>query len=251
MPEIISIVSGKGGAGKTFAAANLSLAFQSLGEQAVCIDTDINSPNLAIQLGHVPENYTFEDVLDEKVNPMKAISIHDSGLMFIPASLHLSEHEAERGRLADLIRNFSDFADRIIIDSPPGFGNTFSTSLDLSDRILVVTNPEVQAIQDAKKIVDEAERRGTPVEGLILNKSEEMLEELTPEEVESHIGSRVLMKIPYRKEVRKSVYTSSPVAMDKHSKIGSKFKWLAADLSGKEFKPPIHSPIVRFFRKLM
>lgn len=251
MSEIISILSGKGGVGKTFTAANLSLALQDLGEQVVCIDTDLNSPNLALQLGHKPKDYTIEDFLNDEVDPLKAINIHESGLMFIPPSLHLTNEGISQDKLGEMIEKFSGFADRIIIDTPPGFKEGLHEALKLSDRSVIVTNPEIQALQDAQKIVDEASSEGSKVEGIVLNKAEDIFEEIREGEVEKFTGSEVLLKIPYTKEVRKSIYRNEPIVLKRHSKVGMKFKELAAKLSGLKFKRPWYAGITDFLKKLV
>lgn len=250
MSEVISVVSGKGGTGKTFTAANLSLALQNFGEQVVCLDTDLDSPNLAMQLGHTPEEHTFEDILKGDVNELKAVNVHDSGLMFIPSSLHLTDEEVSEKRIREMVDRFSSFADRTVIDAPPGFNEGFYSSMRASDRMLVVTNPEFQAIQDVRKIAEEAEQHDVDIEGVVLNKVEGMLEEASKEEIEKTTELDVIQTIPHHKEVRKSIHNMEPVASDPHSKIGHSFRELAADLTGKEFKAPWYSGIVRSLRKL-
>lgn len=251
MSEIISILSGKGGVGKTFTAANLSLAMQDLGEQVVCIDTDINSPNLAIQLGYKPKDYTLEDFLKDEVNPLKAISIHESGLMFVPPSLHLTDQGISQDKLEDMIEKFSGFGDRIIIDTPPGFKEGVEEVLKVSDRSLIVTNPEIQALQDAQKIVNKASKQSSKVEGIVLNKTEDIFEEIREGEVEKFTDSEILLKVPYTKEVRKSIYKNKPVVLDRHSEVGMKFKELAAKLSDKDFERPWYAGFGRFLKKLV
>ncbi len=250
MTEVISIVSGKGGTGKTFTAANLSLALQSLGEQVVCLDTDLDSPNLALQLGHTPDNHTIEDYLRGDINELKAVNVHDSGLMFVPSSLHLTDDEVSEESIGRMLDRFSGFADRTIIDAPPGFNRGFYSSLNVSDRILVVTNPEYQAINDVRKIVDEAEDYGTKIEGVVLNKIEGVFEEASKKEIEKATGLKVLKTIPRHREVTKSIHKMDPVVSDPHSKIGHSFRELAADITEKDFKAPWYSPVVRGLRKL-
>lgn len=250
MTEVISIHSGKGGTGKTFTAANLSLALQELGENTVCIDTDINSPNLAIQLGQTPEDFTLDDALEDDIDPVKSVHIHESGLMFLPASLSLSDEKITEERLGKIVDNFSEFADKIVIDTAPGFGEEFYASLGISDRVLIVTSPEVQALNDAKKIVEQAGEMGREVEGVVLNKTENLLEEKNAGEVEDVTGSEVLFEIPYLKRARESVHRGSPMTLDRYSKVGNQFKKLAAELAGKDFRPPRHAPLLRALRKL-
>lgn len=250
MTKITSVLSGKGGTGKTFTVANLSLALQELGEQVVCIDTDINSANLATQLGHKPEGFTLDNVLKDEINALKAVSVHESGVMFIPASIPTTEEKISPDRLGKTIKNFAGFADQIIIDVPPGYDHGFHSSLEVSDEVLVVTNPEIQALQDSQKIVNKAEKNGTDVRGIILNKSTGILEEISEDEVEEKTDSQVLLNIPYREEILKSIHKKEPLTLDEHSPTGIQFKRLAAKISKKSYRPSWYSPIVRFASKI-
>src|SRR5699024_6687289 len=66
----VSIVSGKGGVGKSSIALNLSLSLQVLGKKVIILDLDVGMGNINILLGLQPEK-TIVDVFNEK------LSIHD------------------------------------------------------------------------------------------------------------------------------------------------------------------------------
>ena len=51
MGELIAILSGKGGTGKTSLCAAISTALAQSGERVLCIDCDIGLRNLDISLG--------------------------------------------------------------------------------------------------------------------------------------------------------------------------------------------------------
>ena len=51
MGEVIAVVSGKGGTGKTSVCAGLATALAEFGESVLCIDCDIGLRNLDISLG--------------------------------------------------------------------------------------------------------------------------------------------------------------------------------------------------------
>ena len=51
MGELIAVLSGKGGTGKTSLCAGIATALASLGEQVLCIDCDIGLQNLDLALG--------------------------------------------------------------------------------------------------------------------------------------------------------------------------------------------------------
>lgn len=51
MGEIIAVVSGKGGTGKTTFTSNIGFALASLGKKVLCLDCDITLRNLDPGLG--------------------------------------------------------------------------------------------------------------------------------------------------------------------------------------------------------
>ncbi|HSW39013.1 MAG TPA: P-loop NTPase, partial [Acidobacteriota bacterium] len=58
----VSVISGKGGVGKTVLTANIAGALSSLGRRILLIDADLGLSNLDIILGLNPE-FTIQDVL--------------------------------------------------------------------------------------------------------------------------------------------------------------------------------------------
>lgn len=249
MSEIISLVSGKGGTGKTFAAANLSLALQSLGSQVLTIDTDLNSPNLSLQLGHKPSDYTIEDILESKANPLKAVHVHETGAFVIPSSLSLTNQKFDSERIRNIVEKFSHFVDKTVIDMAPGFREEFYNCLDISDKILIVTNPEHQALLDAKKINEEVEKKGKEVHGVILNKVENVRGEIKTSEIESFLDNKILTEIPYNKKIRESVHAQKPLSLEEYSRIGIEFRRLATQLSDHNYNPPLFPKFSQILNK--
>lgn len=250
MSEIISVLSGKGGTGKTFAATNLSLALQNLGSQVLSIDTDLDSPNLSIQLGHQPGDYTIEDILSDDANPLKAVHVHDSGAFIIPSSLSLSDDTFNSERVRNIVDKFSHFVDKTVIDVGPGFRDDFYNCLDISDKILVVTNPEHQALLDAKKISEEVEKKGKEVNGVILNKVENVRGELKSKEVENILDKEIIAEIPYHRKIKESVHSQDPLSLDEHNKIGIEFHRLASKISEHDYEPPLFPKFSKLMKKL-
>ena len=60
--QVITLSSGKGGVGKTTAAANIGVALAAEGVKVVCIDGDIGLRNLDVVLGL--ENRIVYDIVD-------------------------------------------------------------------------------------------------------------------------------------------------------------------------------------------
>ena len=83
MSRTISVVSGKGGVGKTISAINLAHALFSQGKDVLLVDGDLNSPNLHHYLGGEIV-YSIHDVLNNRLHFTEIIHKHPSGIETIP-----------------------------------------------------------------------------------------------------------------------------------------------------------------------
>ena len=85
--KIISIVSGKGGVGKTVTALNVGLALGKMKHNTTIVDADITASNLALHLGLTWFPVTLQDVLSGTAEIKDAI--YDThGIKIVPSSLY-------------------------------------------------------------------------------------------------------------------------------------------------------------------
>jgi Mrp family chromosome partitioning ATPase len=63
MARFITVLSGKGGVGKTTSAINLGLALSKLGADVIILDGNLSSPNLSVHLGNTFFPTTIHDVM--------------------------------------------------------------------------------------------------------------------------------------------------------------------------------------------
>ena len=77
MTEIISIISGKGGVGKTTLVSNLAVSLTKTNAKVLVIDGNVTGANLGIHLG-VPSVYpvSLNDVLNKNAFITQAIYRH-------------------------------------------------------------------------------------------------------------------------------------------------------------------------------
>src|SRR5271169_3419891 len=66
-PHVITVTSGKGGAGKSTVALNLAIAFCDLGKRVILLDADANLGGLDVMLKLSP-HYRLADVLRDDVD---------------------------------------------------------------------------------------------------------------------------------------------------------------------------------------
>jgi flagellar biosynthesis protein FlhG len=152
----ISILSGKGGVGKTNIALNLAYALHALNSPTLLIDCDLGLANLDVLLGITPEK-NLEYLLrpDTKIEEV-LISI-EQDLDFLPAASGVTEilslstgQKLELLEAMDYLENKIDF---LIVDTGAGLGdNVIYFNLAVQERLLVLT-PEPTSLTDAYALV--------------------------------------------------------------------------------------------------
>ncbi len=177
--NIIAVVSGKGGVGKSTVASNLALAIAEGGAKVGLMDADIYGPSMHIMFGVRGERPVMRDV-DGKG---KIVPIDRYGLKLMSIGLLVDERQAVVWRgpmVSSAIRQFvSDVdwgdLDYLIIDMPPGTGDVHLTIIQTVPvtGVIVVTTPQLVALADAKKGIAMFNQPGlkVPVIGLVENMS--------------------------------------------------------------------------------
>ena len=184
--NIIAVVSGKGGVGKSTVAANLALALAEGGASVGLMDADIYGPSIPIMFGVRGERPMMKDVNGKgMIVPLKKY-----GISLISIGLLVDEKNAVvwRGPMASsAIRQFITDVDwgeldYLIIDMPPGTGDIHLTLMQVVPvtGAVIVTTPQIVALADAKKAIAMFGQAqiNVPIIGLVEN-----MAYFTPEEL--------------------------------------------------------------------
>ena len=177
--NIIAIVSGKGGVGKSTVASNFALALAADGAKVGLMDADIYGPSQHIMFG-VRGERPLMTTIDGKgmILPMEK-----HGIRVMSIGLLVDEKNAVvwRGPMASsaikqfITEVFWDELDYLVIDMPPGTGDIHLTLLQSVPvtGVIVVTTPQDVALADAKKAIamfSQAQLKA-PIIGLVENMS--------------------------------------------------------------------------------
>ncbi len=157
--NIIPVVSGKGGVGKSTVAVNLALALAQEGAKVGLMDADIHGPSVPMMMGIRGERPQMMDVEGKG----KIIPIEKYGIKCMSIGLLIDEKQAViwRGpQVSSALKQFiSDVhwgeLDYLIIDMPPGTGDvqlTLVQTVPVTGAV-VVSTPQAVAAADAKKAV--------------------------------------------------------------------------------------------------
>jgi ATP-binding protein involved in chromosome partitioning len=155
--NIIAVVSGKGGVGKSTVSANLALALSQGGAKVGLMDADIYGPSVPIMFGVRGERPMMVDVQGKGM----IVPLERYGIKLMSIGLLVDEKNAVvwRGPMASsAIRQFVtdvnwEELDYLVIDMPPGTGDIHLTLLQTVPvtGAVIVTTPQDVALADAKK----------------------------------------------------------------------------------------------------
>lgn len=157
--NIIAVVSGKGGVGKSTVATNLALALAEGGANVGLMDADIYGPSAPMMFGVRGERPLMKDNNGKGM----IIPLEKFGIKLMSIGLLVDEKQAIvwRGPMASsAIRQFvTDVEwgnlDYLVIDMPPGTGDIHLTLVQTVPvtGAVVVTTPQPVALADAKKAI--------------------------------------------------------------------------------------------------
>lgn len=167
----IVITSGKGGTGKTSAAAGIAACLAAMGHRTLCIDGDIGLRNLDLILGMTEDAVMdFTDVIQGRCSLEKA-AVEHIGLrnLFLLTAPVLLPDEIDETAMRDLICQAKDLYDYCIIDCPAGVGIGFSLATCAADRAIVVCNADAAALRDGQAAVQKLQALDIPMH-LVVNR---------------------------------------------------------------------------------
>jgi MinD-like ATPase involved in chromosome partitioning or flagellar assembly len=238
--NILTIVSVKGGVGKTTIASNLGVILSGIyGRKTLLIDCDFDLPSVGFHLNMLDPDITLYDVLEGRFPLGAAVHAHsDSGLDVILGSL--SGDSIVSGNMAELIEQMSKDYEWIIIDTNPALDQNLRNVIKLSKEALIISSPDFPGISGSMKAIKLVEECGIPVRGVVLNRVTKERYELDVKEIEETLGYPVISSIPEDSKVKEALSYKKPVSLyAPKAPAGKELKRLAGVLAEtKEPKGP-------------
>lgn len=168
--RIISVVSGKGGVGKSLVASSLALNLAKKGHKVGLLDLDLYGPSSHIILGVEKQGFPEEEkgIIPPKINDIKFMSI-----------VYFTEDKPSAFRGADISNIIIELLaitqwgelDYLIIDMPPGIGDETLDVIHLvkKSEFLVVSTPSKVAMGAVNKLLLMLKELKLPVIGVVEN----------------------------------------------------------------------------------
>lgn len=181
------VTSVEPGDGKSFASANLALAWARAGKKTILVGGDLRRPNLDRYFGDSADGEGLSDILSEhEVGAELTLEAVTSRLnatryrrlMVLPAGPEPEEPADLFARpvLADVIRHLRALADVIVIDSPPAIGMADAALLaSQTDGAIVLASVHRTDRVRLVESIESLRAAGTEVLGVVANRSRRKL----------------------------------------------------------------------------
>lgn len=172
MGELIAVLSGKGGTGKTSVCAAVSTALARDGFSVLAVDCDMGLQNLDISLGLSDSGaLSFLDVCEGGYSLDQAIR-HPafSNLRFLTAPVNRTAESVDQKAFKQMVDEAKRKFDYVFLDAPAGIDAGFSLAAKFADRVLIVTGADPGAVRDAGRAGQLLELMGKRDVRLIVNR---------------------------------------------------------------------------------
>ena len=240
MAQIVSVISGKGGTGKSSLCAAVASCLASERQRVLCIDCDVGLRNLDIPLGMADvASVTFSSVMrgeyavsDAPAHPqIPALSLLTAPVSETPESISTA-------RFGQLLQTAGDTFDWIFIDAPAGIGAGFQLATAFAGTALVVCGGDPAAMRDAARTSALLFQRRANIEAkLIVNRVSAKLYRrmrATVDDVMDEVGLPLLGIVPDDASVTLAAAAGTPLILYTQQGAAEASAHIARRLCGKK-----------------
>jgi pilus assembly protein CpaE len=216
--EIVTVMSAKGGSGKTVTATNLAVLLAQQPDSKVClVDGDLQFGDVCLVLQLEPK-FTVVNAaaelhrLDEQlINSI--LTPHHTGLKVLAAPLEpaFADDITTAGlmQILELLRSMFDY---VVVDTASLLDELLLSLLEKSDQVLMVVDMDLPSVKNAKLALETLRLFKFPTNKvrLVLNRSNARAR-LDDREIEGALKSQIQARIPSDGDVAASVNEGRPV----------------------------------------
>jgi pilus assembly protein CpaE len=233
--HIITVMSPKGGVGKTLTAVNLACSLASVHRnEVVLVDLDLQFGDVASSMHIAPEHSMVDAARGVGRGESSLIKVflsnHDSGVFLLaaPDDPALADDISYDASVA-IIRQLSQAFPYVIVDTAAGLDAHALSVAEVSTDLLFVSSVDVASVRSLRKTLDALDKLGMRKQRrhLVINRSDTM-GGARVEDVETALAMQSVTSIHNNQTVLTQVNQGSPIAYsDPKSAMSKSFQQIA------------------------
>ncbi len=258
MGRIFSIMSGKGGVGKSTLAASLAEYYAREGKKVALLDGDTGLRCADLLLGLQDKIvYDLGDVTEKNCDLEKA-AVEASGipgltLLAAPQMMRASDMKAKD--VGRIVTRLAEQNDILILDAPAGIGRGLKNLLGAAAEPVIVATPDDVCVRDAERLFALLTQREEPRPVIVFNRVSSRLVrrgDMTPPDVlAASLDLPLMGAIPESKKVYQALLTHKTPMQCGDMRFVRAIEGIAGRLLGAEVPMERYAPsaVLQFFRR--
>ncbi|MCL4298459.1 MAG: response regulator [Anaerolineae bacterium] len=253
--RIVSVFSLKGGVGCSTIAVNLAIALKKNWPLKVAlVDTSLQAGDVAVLLNLYASRTIADLALDADELDSELISdifiSHSSGINALLAPPRPEVADTVTPTLVtDVLVRLRRMFDIIIVDTHHVLDDLSLSVMDICDKIIVVTTPEIPAIKDAKLFFEVAEKLEYARDRIVfmLNMVDKRIN-IRAEDIEANIKYRIEAQLPFdRQLVTTAANQGVPYLLGDKTSLLARATVSLGEILIRAFNPPA---VIKFINQI-
>ncbi|MFV2040334.1 MAG: CpaE family protein, partial [Acidimicrobiales bacterium] len=218
--RVITVLSAKGGSGKTVVATNLALGLNAHSPgNVVIVDLDIQFGDCASTMNLEPEQTLADAALNASVLDATTLKVfltpHPSGLFLLgpPQSL-VDAAEVTTEQVKSILDLLVGIFEYVVVDTSSGIDDHAITAMEFSTDLLLVASSEVPSVRAMRRQVSTLDTIGMTHQKrhFAVNRARTRVG-LRTEDIEETVGLTASVEIPSSRQVVLSTNQGMPIVM--------------------------------------
>ena len=234
--RVLTVFGAKDGIGKTTFAVNLAVELSRRGNKVVLLDYDMQFGDVTSFLGmNVKESIV--ELLEEEGNPhidtiRQYMSMHLSGVSFLPAPLSPENHAAvsvdQADRIISILRMYYDY---VVVDTPAGLNDISMMCIDSATLAFLFTTGDIPMIRNTRKCLSILQMI-SDLEKIRVIVSRDKKNRIKTEEIAKALSANIWKTLPDdEKAVCMAADQGNPLVKEKHGcRLSKKIREIASEI---------------------